>query len=52
MTIYQFLAADEEQQIQAFWDGTFIGEREEDGYTIICHQVILKSLQIQTLLYL
>ncbi len=31
MTIYQFLTADEEQQIQAFWDGVFIGERIEDG---------------------
>jgi len=38
MTIYQFLAADEEQQVQAFWNGVFVGERTDDGYTIVCHQ--------------
>ena len=39
MTIYQFLFADEQEQIEAFWAGTFVGERIEDGYTIICHHV-------------
>jgi hypothetical protein len=39
MTIHQFLDVDEEAQISSFWDGTFIGQREEDGYLIICHQV-------------
>jgi hypothetical protein len=39
MTIHQFLDVDEEAQISSFWDGTYIGQREEDGYLIICHQV-------------
>ncbi len=34
MTIYQFLASDEEQQVQAFWDGVFVGERTVDGYKV------------------
>ncbi len=34
MTIYQFLAADEQEQIEGFWSGVFIGERIEDGYRI------------------
>ncbi len=38
MNLYQFLAADEEEQVSAFWDGVFVGERTEDGYTIVCHQ--------------
>jgi hypothetical protein len=36
MTIHQFLDVDEEAQISSFWDGAFIGQREEDGYLIIC----------------
>ena len=31
MSLYQFLELDKEAQISAFWDGTFIGQREEDG---------------------
>ncbi len=39
MTINDYLNFDEHEQIETFWDGTFIGQREEDGYLIICHQV-------------
>ncbi len=39
MTINDYLNFHEHEQIETFWDGTFIGQREEDGYLIICHQV-------------
>ncbi len=40
MTIYQFLADDEQEQIEAFWDGIFICQRKQDGYLIVCHQIV------------
>ncbi len=39
MTLNQFLDADEEAQKAFFQAGAFIGEKTEDGYAVICHQV-------------
>jgi hypothetical protein len=39
MTLYQFNLADEMEQIEAFWDGTFVGEIQVDDYTIECRQI-------------
>lgn len=39
MTLYQFIAADEMKQIEAFWDGVLIGERMDGEYKIECRQI-------------
>ncbi len=39
MIIDQFCNANEGLQIEAFLNGTLVGQRTENGYTIICRQV-------------
>jgi hypothetical protein len=39
MTLYQFNLADEMEQIEAFWDGIFIGEIQDGDFTIECRQI-------------
>ena len=39
MTIHQFSALDEMQQIEVFWEGTLVGERKEGEYGIVCRQL-------------
>jgi hypothetical protein len=39
MTLYQSLLSDEQEQIEAFWDGMLIGERVEGEFIIECRQV-------------
>lgn len=39
MNLYQFLPADEMEQIEAFWKGVLVGERMEGECKIICKQI-------------
>ncbi len=39
MTIDQFCALDEKEQIVAFWEGTIVGERKEGEYRVVCKQI-------------
>jgi hypothetical protein len=39
MTLYQFLMLDEMDQLEAFWNGVFIGQRANGGFVIECRQV-------------
>jgi hypothetical protein len=39
MTIYQFTMLDEMEQIEAFWDGVYVGERVEVEFKIECRQI-------------
>jgi hypothetical protein len=39
MTLYQFNQLDEMEQIEAFWDGTLVGERQDGEFTVECRQI-------------
>jgi hypothetical protein len=39
MTLCQFNAADEMEQIEAFWKGVLIGKRKDDEFEIECRQI-------------
>ncbi len=39
MTIYQFTSLDERDQIEAFWEGTVVGETKDAEYRIVCRQI-------------
>ncbi len=39
MTIYQFNQLDEAEQMEAIWDGVYIGEYRDDVYLYKCHQI-------------
>ena len=39
MTIYQFLASDEMEQIEAFLEGVLVGEIKEGEFVIECRQI-------------
>ena len=39
MTLYDFRALDEAEQIEAFWDGILVGSATIDGYQYECRQV-------------
>jgi hypothetical protein len=39
MTLYQFNAADEMEQIEAFWDGALVGRIEKEGFLYECRQI-------------
>jgi hypothetical protein len=39
MTIYDFNAADEMEQIEAFWNGVLVGGRHDGEFKIECRQL-------------
>ncbi len=39
MTLHNFNRLNETEQIEAFWNGIFVGERGDGALRIICHQV-------------
>ncbi len=39
MTLYQFNALDEMEQLEAVWKGTLIGERKDEIYDINLYQI-------------
>jgi hypothetical protein len=39
MTLKDFLHADEMEQVEVFWNGTFVGSRRDGGFVIECRQV-------------
>ena len=40
MTLYQFNAADEAEQIEALWDkGVHIGDRQDEEHIIVLYQI-------------
>lgn len=39
MTLYDFAFMDELSQLEAFWEGDFIGERCDGGFVMMCRQV-------------
>lgn len=39
MTLYDFRASDEMEQIEAFWDGIVIGQSDKDRKLWECRQV-------------
>lgn len=39
MTIDQFSSLDERDQIEAFWEGSLVGERKDEDYRIVCMQI-------------
>lgn len=39
MTLYEFNAADEMEQIEAFWNGVLIGKRNNGEFEIECRQI-------------
>lgn len=39
MSLYEFLRSGEMEQIEAFWNGVFIGERSSGDFKIECRQI-------------
>lgn len=39
MTLYEFIQADEMEQIETFWDGVLVGTCIKDSFTWECRQV-------------
>lgn len=39
MTIYEFNSADELEQIEAFWNGVTVAERNDGEFKIECRQI-------------
>lgn len=39
MTIYDFAFMDELSQLEAFWEGDFIGEQHNGGFVMMCRQI-------------
>lgn len=39
MTLQNFVILNEIEQIEAFWNGIFVGERANGAFRIICHQL-------------
>lgn len=39
MTIHPFTSLDEIEQLEAFWQGTLLGERFDGEYRIVCKQI-------------
>ena len=39
MTIHHFSTLDEMEQLEAFWEGSFIGERQDGEYRLVCKQI-------------
>lgn len=39
MTLYEFLKSDELDQIEAFWEGIFIGRRSDGAFVTECRQI-------------
>lgn len=39
MTLYEFAFMDELSQLEAFWDGNFVGEQRNGEFVMMCRQV-------------
>jgi hypothetical protein len=39
MTLYQFIALDEMEQQEAIWEGTHIGDRQDEEHNILLYQI-------------
>ena len=39
MTLYQFIALDEQEQAEAVWDAVFIADRQDEEHRILLYQI-------------
>ena len=39
MSLYEFLRLEELDQLEAFWNGVYVGERTEGHFVIECRQI-------------